>query len=263
MVNIPKLKEKPVQLYEVIRIIDNIPLFLEDHLERLFRTARLNNIANLPPYHEIVEKILNMIDDENRKMGNLKLTFTVTPSKVHPIMDIEFIPHFYPAEEKYTTGVKTGILEAERPNPQAKIQNMELRNKANLIMSKENVYEVLLIDHEGNITEGSRSNIFFIKGNQLFTAPDDKVLQGITRKKILELCDSHKIKVVKTAVPFSGLDSYTGAFLTGSSPKVLPVYSIHQIQFEPGLPLIRKIIDLYDKEIEFYLKSKQSPPNNI
>lgn len=252
------MKEKPIQLYEVIRVIDNTPLFLEDHLERFYRTAELNNLSQIPDYQFVHEKIINLITDENPKMGNLKLTFTIKANENLSELDLIFIPHFYPSEEKYVTGVKVGILHAERPNPQAKIQNMELRNKANLIMSKENVFEVLLIDNEKNISEGSRSNIFFVKGDQLFTPPDEKVLRGITRKKILQLCESHQMPVIKKDIPFTEIPDFEGAFLTGSSPKVLPIYSLNRINFNPGLPLIKKIIRLYDQEINEYLEKHKS-----
>lgn len=255
MVNLPKLTEKPMILYEVIRVIDHVPLFLEDHLERLYHTAELNRILNLPDDSVIRNAIVNLISDENQEIGNIKLTFSILRPDRSAEMDLVFIPHSYPAEEKYVTGVKVGILKAERQNPQAKIQNMTLRNKANLLMSKENVFEVLLVDKDGNITEGSRSNIFLVKDNQLFTSLDEKVLQGITRKKIVKLCDEHKIPLVKNDIPLSEINRFEGAFLTGSSPKVLPIYAIADINFNPGLPLIKKMITLYDEEIREYIAS--------
>jgi branched-chain amino acid aminotransferase len=120
VINIPKLKEKPLQLYEVIRVIEKVPLFLEDHLERFYQSAALNHIHNLPEQEKIREKILTFIQDEDQRMGNLKLTFTLNDPDISPEMDLVFIPHFYPPEEKYITGVKVGTLIAERPNPQAK-----------------------------------------------------------------------------------------------------------------------------------------------
>lgn len=256
MVNLPKLTEKPIILYEVIRVIDHVPLFLEDHLERLYHTAELNRIFNLPDAAEIRKAIVSLISDENRNIGNIKLTFDILRPDRPAETDLVFIPHSYPPEEKYRTGVKVGILRAERPNPQAKIQNMTLRNKANLMMSKENVFEVLLVDNNGNITEGSRSNIFFVKDGQLFTSPDEKVLQGITRKKIVKLCSEQKIPLVTKDISLSEINGFEGAFLTGSSPKVLPIYAIADINFNPGLPLIKKMITLYDKEIREYITTR-------
>ena len=258
MVNIPKLKETQLQFYEVIRVINNVPLFLHDHLERLYHSADLYQIHNLPGLSELREKIFGIINDSSGKTGNIKLSFVFKTHALRPEIELDFIPHFYPSKEKYVTGVKVGILSAERPSPQAKIRHIDIRNKANLLMSKERVFEVILIDQEGNITEGSRSNLFFVKGEELFTSPDEAVLQGITRKKILQLCASHEISVNKTIIPLSEIENFEGAFLTGSSPKVLPISAIADVHFITDLPLIKKIIDLYDKAIDEYLRDNKS-----
>jgi len=253
------LHENTLQLYEVIRVIDSIPVFLEDHLERLFRSAQLSGVDNLPKQADIEEMILNLITDKNQKIGNIKLSFIISDSHNQIKNELDFIPHFYPAEDKYMSGVKVGLLQADRPNPQAKIQHTAIRNKANQLMSKENVFEVLLVDDKGNITEGSRSNIFFIKGNHLFTTPDEKVLQGITRKKILQICNSHNITVNKEEISVNELIQFEAAFLTGSSPKVLPISAIGEVRFNPGIPLIKHVMDLYDKAIEEYLDDRKHP----
>jgi branched-chain amino acid aminotransferase len=262
-VNIPKnipenkeLFEYPLQLYEVIRVIDGIPLFFEDHLERLNNSANLTGIDNLPSQESIEKKIFKLITDENRKIGNIKLTFTITRLHQQPKCELDFIPHFYPSEEKYSKGVKIGLLVAERLNPQAKLQNLVIRNKANQLMSKENLFEVLLVDHAGNITEGSRSNVFFVINNQVYTSPDEKVLNGITRRKILKLCMDNNIPFIKKDLPVINIRQFKGAFLTGSSLKVLPISTIGDIHYKPELQIIKRIIKLYNLEINQYTKEK-------
>jgi len=239
-------------------VIDGIPVFLEDHLERLYNSAHLSGIKNLPGYQAIEEEILQLIIDENKQIGNIKLSFTITGSQDSPESEFVFIPHFYPNEDKYRSGVKVGLLSAERANPQAKIQNTAIRNKVNLLMKKENIFEVLLIDHLGNITEGSRSNVFFVKNGQLYTSQDVKVLQGITRKKILQLCSSNNIPVIKKDIPFGDINQFESAFLTGSSPKVLPISIIGKVSFNPLLPLVKMIMELYNSAIEEYLEEKRA-----
>ena len=270
MVNIPKIgnvkKERsknPILLYEVIRVIDGIPVFLEDHLQRLYHSAQLSGVYNLIGLEELEEKIKQLIADENKKIGNIRLSFTIADTIIQKQSELVFIPHFYPSEEKYQDGVKVGLLSTERPNPQAKMQNTAIRNKVNMLMKKNNVFEVLLVDQEGNITEGSRSNVFFVKDNQLITCQDEKVLLGITRKKILQLCDFNVIPVIKKVISVSEIGLFEGAFLTGSSPKVIPISNIGKVKYNPGLPLIKRIMDLYNRAIEEYLEVKKSSADNI
>lgn len=270
MIKIPKivqenidLHENPLQLYEVIRVIDGIPIFLEDHLERFYNSAKLSGVESLPSQAEIELMISNLITDKNQQIGNIKLSFTVSELQKQIKNELDFIPHFYPSEDKYKSGVKVGLLQADRPNPQAKIQHMTIRNKANQLMSKDNVFEVLLIDHDGYITEGSRSNVFFVKDNCLYTSPDEKVLQGITRKKILQICNTHNITVNKEEINANELIQFEAAFLTGSSPKVLPISIISDIRFNPVNPLITRIIGLYERAIEDYLQDKKRLTPNL
>jgi branched-chain amino acid aminotransferase len=264
LTNIPKIghekkemPEYPLQLYEVIRVIDSIPVFFEDHLERLYNSALLLRVENLPNEGDIEAKVLKLISAKNQQIGNLRLSFTISSPSVEPKFELDFISHFYPSGDKYESGVKVGLLQAERPNPQAKIQHLSIRKKANLLMSKENVFEVLLVDHKGNITEGSRSNVFFITKNNLITSPDEKVLQGITRKKIIQLCGDNNIPVIKKDIPLGEIVKLEGAFLTGSSPKVLPICAIGEIRFDPCNTLIKNIIGYYDKGIAEYLELKK------
>ena len=153
MVNIPKIgnvkKERsknPILLYEVIRVIDGIPVFLEDHLQRLYHSAQLSGVYNLIGLEELEEKIKQLIADENKKIGNIRLSFTIADTIIQKQSELVFIPHFYPSEEKYQDGVKVGLLSTERPNPQAKMQNTAIRNKVNMLMKKNNVFEVLLVE---------------------------------------------------------------------------------------------------------------------
>ena len=73
------------------------------------------------------------------------------------------IPHAYPTSEDYKQGVPTLTYSAMRENPGVKYINTDLRTRTNRLIKQKQVYEVLLVDKEGYITEGSRSNVFFIR----------------------------------------------------------------------------------------------------
>src|ERR1035437_3047223 len=232
------MKRENIQLYEVIRIIEGIPVFLEDHLDRLYLSASLTGMKQLPDSHILEEMIRNFIISQKKEIGNIKLSLSFSDSLAEPLCELNFIPHYYPTSEEYTNGVKVGLMAADRPIPQAKIQNSGIRDRANLSISDNKLFEVLLIDSEGNITEGSRSNVFFIKNRTLYSAPTDKILQGITRIKVLELCGKTGIPVIETSIQVITLDQFDAAFLTGTSSKLLPIYSINEVYYKTNLPLM-------------------------
>lgn len=249
--------QNTIQLYEVIRIIDGIPVFLEDHLDRLYHSAQLTGTEQLPDADSLSAMIKNLINTQRRETGNIKLSFSFTSPESEPQCELNFIPHHYPAMEEYTRGVKVGLLNADRPVPHAKIQNSDLRERADKSISKNTLFEVLLVDTNGNVTEGSRSNVFFIKKETLYSAPVKNILRGITWMKIMQICEIEGIRVIESAIPADTLDQYEAAFLTGTSPKVLPISSIDKIGFKTDLPLLIKLQELYNQLIENYLLERR------
>jgi branched-chain amino acid aminotransferase len=246
-----------VQLYEVIRIIEGIPVFLEDHLDRLYHSAHLTNLGKLPGHDLLEEMIKNFITSQNKDTGNIKLSFSFSTPSTQPLCELIFIPHYYPTQEEYTHGVKVGLLQAERPIPHAKVQNPGIRDRANKAISNSRLFEVLLIDAEDNITEGSRSNVFFMKDQTLYSAPKDRILLGITWIKTMGLCKEAGIKVMEAAIPVQSLEQFDAAFLTGTSPKVLPICSVDDIVYKTDLPLLIKLQELYNQLIENYLQKRR------
>jgi len=251
------VKDSNIQLYEVIRIIDGIPVFLEDHLDRLYHSASLTGVKNLPCEDLLSKTIKNYLASQGKNTGNIKLSFTFSPSSLMPDLTISYIPHYYPTAEQYAKGVKVGLLKADRPVPHAKVQNPAIRDRANQSIIDQDLFEVLLVDTEGNITEGSRSNVFFIKDEMLYSAPEEKILKGITRIKILLLCQKAGIRVVETTIPADQIDQFEGAFLTGTSPKVLPIASIGEVVYKTDHTLLIELHNLYNQLIDDYLQKQR------
>jgi branched-chain amino acid aminotransferase len=111
-------------------------------------------------------------------------------------------------------------------------------------------YEALLVNEKNMITEGSRSNIFFLKGEVLVTAPDKLILNGITRKHILEICRLNNVKVEMRCVNAGDISEYDSVFMTGTSPMVLPFCRIDDITLNVELPLMERLRMLYTVRAE-------------
>jgi branched-chain amino acid aminotransferase len=129
-----------------------------------------------------------------------------------------------------------------------------LRESINLIIENEKTYEAILVNSLGEVTEGSRSNLFMIMTNSVVTPLSDNILPGITRKYILQVCLTLNISCIQRKVLKEEMFSMQALFITGTSPKVLPVNSICDHKFEVNHPLLRKIMKEFDKLIENYLE---------
>ncbi len=241
-------------IYEVVRVTEQVPLFLADHLGRLQHSSERSGYPVNPDLDRITDSLHMLIEAEGAEKGNIKLVFHHGENIEKTFFSAWFIPHTYPALKKYRKGVRTVTLLEDRPEPDIKNWRPDFRRRIKNLKTLRNVYEVVLINENGFVTEGSQSNLFIVQGNRIITAPEKEVLAGITRKYILEICHQENIEVQEKLFGFDEMISADAVFLTGTSPKVLPVSRIDQIRFEPGNKIVRKLADLYDNLIDDYIK---------
>jgi branched-chain amino acid aminotransferase len=235
-------------IYEVIRMTRGNPVFFHDHMDRLESSIRIRQKAPLAPPGELRKNIINLVKTEKRKDINLKIVFNYTKDSENYL--IYFIEPIYPSDEQYKKGVKGILFFAERKDPESKVINHKLRSSIYHKLILEGGYEALLVNEANQVTEGSRSNIFFLKGDTLTTAPDEKILNGITRKYILDICHDKKIKVQFRCIPVDSLQDYDAVFMTGTSPMVLQFYCIGDIYFNVRVPVIENLRRLYIEKAE-------------
>ena len=244
-------------IYEVLRVVDGIPLFIEKHLKRLHSSALLLNKI-LPFSVSEFKNLINTLINENKVfIGNVKISVFYNENENPVFSIIGFIPHAYPSADEYQFGVKTVSSINQRLNPNAKVQNTKLRNELNEFMHSEKAYEAVLVHPDGYITEGSRSNLFFILKNRIFTAPDHQVLSGITRENVIELCRVSGYDLELSPVYYKDLEKADAAFITGTSPKVLPIRQIDNLEFRLPHPIISDLLEKFNKLIIDYIQTQR------
>lgn len=242
-----------LEIYEVIRVTDGVPLFLEDHLERFFSSA-LQKGVGLPLTGEQISRRLKQLMDANGVYaGNIRFSFI---SGATGGFLASFIPHKYPDAEMVQIGVRCGLLPAERQDPNAKVVQAGLRAAADQLIAEKGFYEVLLVDRQGQVTEGSRSNVFFLNQDVFITPPVVAVLPGITRLKVLQLLQQLGERVEERPVSVVELAGMEAVFLTGTSPKVLPVRSVDGFTYATGHPRMSRLVAAYDKLVDSYIRER-------
>jgi len=249
-----------ISLYEVIRVIDKVPLFLDRHLERLHNSAALINKKIWMNKEELKNELFKLIDINKYNEGNIKIIFNTISDGL--IEENKFYAYFieshYPTDKQYKNGVGTVFCFMERSNPNAKIINKELREYTNKLIEDNNVYEAILVDKEGYITEGSRSNIFMVKGDNVITAPLEKVLPGITRTIILELCKAEGIVFKEEKVNYKEISKLDALFISGTSPKILPINKINDFKLSSSTNnIVQNIMRAYNRSIRNYINNNK------
>jgi len=249
------LNRPGIYVFEVMRIVNGIPLFVDEHLERLQQSVHKSGFHADLSIKGLKSDVDRLIYENKTGIGNLKLVIHFFRRKM--CSWVYLIPYSYPSEEDYRKGVTVGILHAERANPEAKTIQPDVRETANQMIRTENLYEVLLVDKQGFIREGSRSNVFFVKDEKVVTPLTETVLNGITRQKVMAILKTGCCSFEEVPVWFKNLSQYQCIFLTGTSPKVLPVSFVGNCRFDPGNALCRSVMRKYNRLVDEYLSTRK------
>ena len=165
--------------YEVVRVQAGIPLFWEDHAGRLLLSV---DGAFRVDVQELRREALHLLSVSGAERCNLRIVATARHTVLH------LSPYYYPSEDMIFSGVACGVLSWERETPNIKTVREDYKRAVADAFdaggSHGRPFEILLANRSGHFTEGSRSNLFFVKGSVVYSAPDDAILLGITRKYV-------------------------------------------------------------------------------
>jgi branched-chain amino acid aminotransferase len=246
------MEKEESKVYEVIRVINGKPLFFEEHVDRLNNSIKLIELDLKCRKSDIMLLIDMLINEQGLKNNNIKITFCKIEDKSY--VAAYYIKSYYPDETKIREGYKAILVYEERKNPNAKILNNELRDLINSMLKEEQADECIYVSEKGEVLEGSRTNIFFVKGNSVLTSPDNDVLLGTTRNKIMEICYKKRIVLHKKNIRVEDLPLFDAAFVTGTSIDVMPVNSIGTVYYNSSENrIVENIMKEYNKEKLMYL----------
>lgn len=244
---------KDNEVYEVLRIDSGHALFLQDHLTRWANSMRATG-RSVPDWTEKLPQLIDWLIICNG-IANCDLRVTAADDGS---VQCGFLETEFPTAEQYSDGVACQLLQAERPDPGLKIFHSSMRSAAAKQQKETGAYESLLVNANGLITEGSRSNVYFVDSDgQIHTAPDGTVLGGIMRMKVIEACgDQPGIPLVFECVKAADVSSFKAAFLSSTPMRVLPISKIGDVEFDPKNKTVRRVIDGVAKLVEKQINSK-------
>lgn len=238
--------------YEVLRIIRGVPLFYQDHYDRMKGTFGAIGHPLEMTAEQLRKDIMKLLAANKTDNCNVKVVVFEEEGNQRQLVYIS--KSYYPSEEEADAGVKTRLFQLERRNPNAKLLNQAYKDAVNAKIHEGGYFEVILVDSAGRITEGSRSNTFLVKDSNIFTAPGGFVLQGITRKYVFKACRNAGFEVIEQFVDADSLSQVDGAFLSGTSIKVLPIATIDNITLNSSAnPVVAAVRREYNKLLEKYI----------
>lgn len=243
--------------YEVVRLIDGKFLFLDDHLERFRHSLSGSGLEH--PGDEIIRDNLRLLQELNEFLaGNIRICIRKKKENGSDLLSY-FIPYYYPDEYTYLSGVQMVTYSYVRSNPGIKKWDNRFRVSVYDHIRNSGVYEAVLVNERMEVTEGSRSNIFFIDPmERVITPPPKDVLPGITRKYVIGICQKEAIEVIERPVLLSDLGKLTSCFISGTSPKVLPVCQLDSFQFIADHRITKIIMERFESLLQENLTDLRS-----
>lgn len=106
--------------------------------------------------------------------------------------------------------------------------------------------EALLLDHNGNLSEGSGENLYVVKNGVIYTPPIScDVLEGITRDAIFRIAADEGIPMAERVMVRSELYGADEAFLSGTAAEIVPLREVDdRVIGEPG-PITKKVQEIF------------------
>lgn len=236
-------------VFEGIRAYNGRVFKLEEHVDRLYDSAKAIDLKVPLSKEEMISAIIETLKKNNLKDAYIRPIVTrgdgdlgLDPRKC-PKPNVFIITESWGAMygdlyEKGLTAITVGV---RRNAPEALPPNIKSMNYLNNILAKiEANYkggdEAIMFDVNGNISEGSGDNIFVIKNGKIVTPPALNNLRGITRASAIELAKEDGIEVSETNIGLFDIYTADEVFVTGTAAEVAPVTKIDGRLIGDGTP---------------------------
>jgi D-alanine transaminase len=233
-------------VYEVVKVYQSKPFMLDEHLQRLEKSATAIQLKLNYTKQELKDIISEGIEISELSEADAEVYLQVTrgiAQRFHLFPDVPssttmtIRPARSISESFRNNGVPVMLMDDERwENCYIKSLNLLPNILAKHAATSSGCYEAILVKN-GYVTEGSSTNVFAIKEGVLYTIPlSKKILHGITRHTVLELARKLDIPLKEESMTPEFLKAADEAFITSTTAEVLPISSVDGQEIGSGKP---------------------------
>jgi D-alanine transaminase/branched-chain amino acid aminotransferase len=209
-------------VYESISIVKGRAIFLEDHITRLFNSCVGIRLRHPFRRSEIKKSIIDLINVDEIESATMRILIIGGESSK---LFITYTDKLTYPNSYYTEGVFATTYEGERLFPKYKTSNLLLSYIALEDAKSKGAFESILLNGDGFLLEGTRTNFYGFQNNKLFTANNEEALEGITRTRILEACKDLNIEVIMRAPMLKEIrqGKFDEIFISSTSMAAMPI----------------------------------------
>ena len=249
-------------IWDSLRYHNNNFIFLKEHLDRLYKDAKLIDLKIHLTRKKLSEALIKTIKINKMKTDvhlriivsrGIKSTPYQSPKVTISKPTIIIIPEYKKPDIKaYKKGLKLVTVKTIRGPINVQNPQINSLSKLNCILAcieanKKNADEALMFDINGNIATNNSTHFFFVKNETVFTSTGKYCVTGITRQKIIDLCKKNKIKVKEKNFKLNEVLNADEAFCTGSFAGIVPVNQINKKKYSlKKNPITKELTNFYN-----------------
>jgi len=252
-------------VFETMRAYDGHVFRLDDHVNRLRMSAKKIGIKS-PNAKDLATAVRNTLVKNNHSDAYARLTLSagegtvgLNPNSCNRPVTLVHTKEFKGySSKKYLTGF-AAITSSITTNPESMTSNLKSNSFLDRLIARAeateaNADEAIMMTPDGQIAEGSVSNIFIVFDNELWTPTlANGILSGVTRNVIIELAEKLGVTVRECGFTLKELFSSDEAFITNSLIEVMPLSKVNGIRISSGSTgkATRKFMDEYSSLVRF------------
>jgi branched-chain amino acid aminotransferase len=244
-------------VFESFRVYGGVIFQFHEHLKRLYVSSKAIRLkVSLSP-EEMTNAIVETVRRNGLRDAYIRLMVTrgvgdmgVDPRKCNKTTIIIIVENVPPSFGNAKQGISLIISSIRRDTVDATTHEIKSLNYLNSVLAKQEAVDLgaddaLMLDKNGFLSESTTTNLFIIKGEEVYTPPTFAgILSGVTRNRTIRLIRDLGYKISeKTITPFD-LTTADEAFLTGTLAEVAPIVKVKGYPIGDGTPgsITRKII---------------------
>lgn len=261
-------------VYEVAYSQENVIIFYDDHIQRLYNSASLIGMQIYLGENYIKEQIIKTLKVKNISESYIRVILTRGESQINLDPSCSFKNNLiiivgpkpvYPLAQ-YQNGLNLIIVNTLRNNIKATNPNAKSGNYLNNVLAVNEakslgVDDAIMLNDKNEVTEGPTFNIWMIKDGIFATPPlKSGLLRGITREKVIYILKKNNLPFSENVIYADQLLDADEIFITSSTRGIMPISKINDKIFGNNLndwPNIAKISKLYNEFINNEVKLKQ------
>ncbi len=247
-------------IFDYFRVKHSTAIFMEYHLERFFRSAKLMELQVPFTKYEVRDMILLLIEKNGLDKFSIRLQLTggYSHNGFTPVQSNLFLlslPFPVLPEKYFKEGFHVMTYEYQREFPEVKTINYLTGIRILPLLEEKGADAVLY--HDGTyIRESDRSNFFIVTQDGVLVTPKDKILWGVTRRIILEIAP-HFVEVQERDITLEELRRAKEMFLSSSTKPIMPVTKLDGQVIGNGQPgkITVKLMDSFDTYLLGYMSN--------